>query len=371
MKKMTKLKHIKEEAKQRHLLNKNKLIEVAKSNAITELLDIIGVNYSVIDTDGNYIMQNNSMMADISKGQIKAQDIDAISWADCQQVMESCKRKVVEEQFESRYYLSVKQPVLNNTNCIGIIVLSFDITERILLERELIYLKAKEEVEEYKDIFLKNMQHDLRTPFSGILSVSEVLLDTEKDIARKELHTMVIGSAKRLLQLLDQVLEVSKLGENPINYTEFNLQILVTEVVQLLTAEIQIKGIALSITCPDCAIKNDRMRLNRILLNLLGNAVKFTERGTISIKITLESDLMIEVSDTGMGIPQDKLDFIFDKFAKVRLSNKEHSFSGSGIGLHIVKQFVNELGGTISVKSQLGEGSTFKISLPFRNQWAK
>ena len=315
------------------------------------LFDNLSLNYSIIDLNGNYVHRNDANQQNISQALANAEEIDPITWADCKKVMQDKKRAIKEEKFKGRIFLSIKQPIIKNNQSVGIIVLSVDITEQ-------------KQAEIAKNEFLMNMQHDLRTPFSGLISLSTMLFEQETDPIKKEFQGMVSQSAGRLLQLLDQILEISKLGDHPLCYDKFNIKSLVNEVFELLKAEIYTKRIVLSINCPDSFVETDKMRFSRILLNLLGNAIKFTAQGKITLTISLKSNLYLSISDTGIGIPKDKLNIIFDKFAKVKLSNTDADFKGSGIGLYVVKQFVDELGGAIQVKSKLGKGSTFAVSLP-------
>lgn len=323
------------------------------------LFNVLDIHLFAIARDGNYIIKNKILDEVLEKlypiqkpDNLNAKDIDPVAWNDCVQVMETGKTNIQEEQAPNgHFYLSVKSPLVHQDNVIGVIGIAVDITKQ-------------KQAKIAKSEFLLNMQHDLRTPFSGIYSISKMLRDTEKDAGRKELQGMVVDSANRLLQLLDQVLEISRLGDNPLVYSEFNVKDAANEVAELLHAEIHAKGLSFSLDCQEALIKTDRMRFSRILMNLLGNAVKFTEKGTIGLKIILNDYLLVEVSDTGIGIPADKLDFIFEKFAKLKLSYKDKSFTGSGIGLHIVKQFVNDLGGLIKVQSTLDQGSIFTCKLP-------
>lgn len=349
---MSKIKQIKDIRRQ-HLLNKSKLIDVAKSNAITELLDIFNINYSVIDADGNYIMQNNSMVSDISQGNIKAQSIDARSWADCEKVIQSRTRKVVEEEFNGRYYLSVKQPVVSDDESIGIIILSFDITERKQAEI------AKEE-------FLANMSHDFRIPFSGITSMAGYLLDSETDPVKKEFLSTIAQSSKSFLHLLNQILELSSSSNENLRCTDFNIHDELIQVVNMFQAELKTKDLSLSFDCPDTIVNTDKLKLSKILMNLLGNAIKFTELGSIKIYVEFNPMLTMTVKDTGMGISDEHQKHVFDKFYKVTPSNRTGAFKGSGLGLHIVQKTVKELGGFITLQSELGKGSSFTVSLPVK-----
>ncbi len=329
-----------------------KLSDEHFNGLINALFDQLNINFFAIDKEGYYIARNQALTKVVGETQ-RADKVEYKAWKSCLRVMQTGHPETIEEEYKNRWYLSFKSPLIEDEQIIGVIGISLDITDR-------------KQAEIARNEFLANMQHDLRTPFSGILAVSSLLYEQEENPNKKELQGLVIQSANRLLQLLDQILELSKLGDHPIVYSQFNLQDAVKEIAELLNAEIQIKGLALAIDCPKIDFCTDKMRLNRILINLLGNAVKFTEQGSISLKIILTDSLVIMISDTGIGIPADKLNFIFDKFAKVKLSNTQPAFAGSGIGLHIVKQFVNDLGGFITVKSELGKGSSFTVSLPIQ-----
>lgn len=319
---------------------------------INALFDQLNINFFAIDKDGYYIARNHTLTKVVGETQ-RADKVEEKAWKSCLHVMETGQSEVVEEAYKNRWYLSFKSPLIEEDQTVGVIGISLDITDR-------------KQAELAKSEFLLNMQHDLRTPFSGLLSISSMLYEKETDNTKKQFQGLVVQSASRLLQLLDQILELSQLGDHPISYSKFNIQQAVSEIIELLNAEIQMKGLSLSVECPKSDIYTDKMRFNRILLNLLGNAVKFTNQGEIAIKIALSDSLSLTVKDTGVGIPKDKINFIFDKFAKLKLSNTEQSFKGSGVGLYIVKQFVDDLKGSVEVKSKLGKGSIFTVSLPVK-----
>ncbi len=266
-------------------------------------------------------------------------------------------------------YLSRKVPLTNEQGqIIGIVGVSVDITERKRLENELIMAKeAAEQANEAKSEFLTNMGHDLRTPFSGILSMTNLLYQTEQDPAKKELQQLIIISARRLLALLNDVMELSKLGGNPILYSQFNIFNTVQEVVDLFAAEIKSKQLTLLLDCKNMELTSDKLRVTRIILNLMGNAIKFTHAGWVKLSVTVEAGLKIIVEDSGIGIADSKLEVIFDRFSKLTPSNQQADYQGSGLGLYIAKQFAEELGGTISVTSQLNQGSCFTVKLPLTN----
>jgi len=256
--------------------------------------------------------------------------------------------------------------LIDKNGCvIGVLGITVDITERKNLERDLITAKEQAEAaNQAKSEFLMNMSHDLRTPFSGILSMTSFLFEHEQDPIKKDMQDVVLKSARRLLVLLNDVMEVSSIGGHPIEYREFAIKEVVDEVSELINAEIKMKGLNLLIDCPNTKVSIDKHRITRILLNLVGNAIKFTHEGTIKVKIVTSTYLTITVQDSGIGIPQDKLDIIFEKFSKLKPSNQHHTYMGSGLGLYIVKKFLDELHGSIQVTSELGKGSIFTCTIP-------
>ncbi len=325
------------------------------------LISYLPINIFLVDAEGYIAWGNERMLKTLNLNSLSdfvgkhVSYWDNSRWDYCLEVIKTKREITEEETANGSFYLTVRRPLLDfNGEVIGVLGISYDIT-------------AQKRAEIAKSEFLMDMSHDLRTPFSGILAVSNVLYEQEKDPAKKEMQGLVVQSARRLLSLLDQVLEITNLGSKPLTYTDINLKEAINEVIELLDAEINFKGLSLSLYCPEITINTDKMRFNRILLNLMSNAVKFTHQGHIIVQVALKSHLHLSISDTGIGIPQDKLEFIFNKFAKLKRSNTEKNFPGSGIGLYIVKQFVDELGGTIQVQSQLGKGSAFTVSLPFIN----
>lgn len=257
----------------------------------------------------------------------------------------------LDEHGKVAFYLSTKTPLLDeNRSVIGVIGSSIDITKQ-------------QQAKIAKQEFIENMSHDLRTPFVGILSLSEYLHDKETDPDKKEFLGEILKSGRWLLTLLNEVLEVSMLGSHQLNLTEFELSEMVQAISDLLRAEVRHKGLEMNISCPKVTIHSDKMRISRILLNLIGNAVKYTQKGSISINVFIDPQLKIIITDTGAGIPADALESIFERFSKLRPSYQEQYFNGVGIGLHVAREFAHDLGGDITVQSELGVGSTFIFSV--------
>lgn len=212
------------------------------------------------------------------------------------------------------------------------------------------------------------MSHDIRTPLSGVYGLSQVLhdhYDEEKldHQAVKEMLGNIADSAKILLEFVGHVLQVSNLGKDPVKKEDIHIKDLIDEVMLMVLPEIKRKQLNHEINCPDICIKTDKFRALRILLNLISNAIKFTHAGSIKINIYSAKDFIIEIEDTGIGIPEDKCEQIFDPFYKVKPSNQSAEFNGCGLGLHLVRSMADEIGGKITVESKLNEGSKFTFTL--------
>lgn len=327
------------------------------------LFNILDVHLFAIAKDGSYFVKNKILQEAIDKlypiekpEVLNAKDIDPVAWDDCCYVMESGKTKVQEEHAPNgHYYLSVKSPLVHKAEVIGVIGIAIDITKQKQAEL------AKEE-------FLANMSHDLRIPFSGILSMADYLYQHETDELKREFLGNIVQSSKSFLDFLSQILELTKsdIGAETAYSSRFNIGEEVNEIVAMFQAELKIKGLTLIVDCPSAIIKTDKLKLAKILLNLLGNAIKFTESGTIQIQVRLNPILTITVKDTGVGISEEHQSRIFDKFYKITPSYKTGMFKGSGLGLYIVQETVKSLGGFISLESKLNQGSSFTVSLPIQ-----
>ncbi|MGB4592696.1 MAG: ATP-binding protein [Coriobacteriia bacterium] len=224
-----------------------------------------------------------------------------------------------------------------------------------------------------KDSFLANMSHELRTPLNSIIGFSGVLLQNMagpiNDEQRKQL-TMVNTAGTHLLELINDVLDVSRItaGRMRVEPTEVSLDEAIESVHDTLQPVMQGKGLTfVRDGATGVVLTTDRRRLEQILLNLVSNAIKFTARGSIGVRVvTGDGSVRIDVSDTGMGIAPEHLETIFDEFVQVH--SLEGSREGTGLGLTISSQLVRLLGGDIQVVSQHGSGSTFTVTLPI--QWA-
>jgi signal transduction histidine kinase/ActR/RegA family two-component response regulator len=233
--------------------------------------------------------------------------------------------------------------------------------------------KRAEEANLAKAQFLANISHEIRTPMNGVLGTAELLLDTPLMPSQRRLVETTHLSATALLTLIDDVLDLSRIEASKLTLhpTSFDLRALVTEVVDLMATTARDKPITVSCRVspelPD-RVDADPLRLRQVLVNLLHNAVKFTERGRIVLEvIVVESSadavrLRFEVRDTGVGIAEDQFDSVFDAFTQVDASTTRRH-GGSGLGLAIVKELADLMGGQVGVDSRLDEGSTFWFEL--------
>lgn len=248
-----------------------------------------------------------------------------------------------------------------------------DITESKQLQRALEDAKVRaEQAAAAKSAFLANMSHEIRTPMNAILGFTELLLETTlTDSQRKHLGT-VRGSARSLLGLLNDILDTAKLdrGAVELERVDFSMRAVCEQTLASLGLLAQRKGLALQLDYPgDEAqfFQGDPLRIQQVLLNLVGNAIKFTEQGVVTLRMRTErnerKEVRLSVIDTGIGIAPDRLQRIFDPFAQADASTTRR-FGGTGLGTTISRQLVERMGGRIAVDSTLGEGSCFDVWLP-------
>lgn len=228
----------------------------------------------------------------------------------------------------------------------------------------------------YKNQFLANMSHEIRTPMNGLLGFASLLKDENLDQNTKELYISFIeSSSNQLLNLINDIIEVSKIeaGELKVTFSNCNLAKLFAE-IEITFNQIKKKKnkehIEIQANIPTdyekLIIKTDPARLQQVIINLVNNSLKFTEKGRIDFGFKIENNnLFVYVKDTGIGIPEDKLNIIFNRFQ--RLEHEDNAlYDGTGLGLAISKGIVNLLGGEIKVESQLNNGSHFMFSIPFQ-----
>jgi signal transduction histidine kinase/ActR/RegA family two-component response regulator len=273
------------------------------------------------------------------------------------------------------------QATVRSSDEIGKLAQTFNRMIRLVAEREKIDKErlaeiaqknvALEKASKMKSEFLANMSHELRTPMNSIIGYSEVLLDgLDGDMNEEQRQDVqaVLRSAEYLLKLINEILDLSKIeaGHMKVDITEVRLRDVVKDVLSTVNPLITGKGLECRTEIPDedVTVRADRDRLRQIVLNLVSNAVKFTDCGGVTIRVRKSAhEGVVEVVDTGIGIPADQLAVVFDEFHQVDgATTRRHG--GTGLGLAIAKRFVELMSGRIAVTSRVGEGSTFHFTLP-------
>lgn len=253
-----------------------------------------------------------------------------------------------------------------------------DITKENLAEKEILRARdAAEIANKSKSEFLANMSHEIRTPLNAILGITDLLGESELNDEQQKYIGIVQKSGDHLLNLINDILDISKIeaGHIEIDYTDFHLPGIIEKIQDMMAVRARSK--TLELTChlaPDMPVHliGDPYRLSQILYNLISNAIKFTNEGTIILDISRKSDneddktieLLFRVEDTGIGIPADKMDRLFQKFTQVD-SSTTRKYGGTGLGLAISKRLIEMMGGKIWAESEFNQGSTFYFTVKF------
>lgn len=300
-----------------------------------------------------------------------------------QEILRTGMAKVIEEPTieldgQESMWLSHKKPLHNSqAEMIGIIGISINITERKKMEQELRLAKEEAEIaNRLKSEFISNMQHDIRTPISGL----KLLLSTLEgctDLAKfQRLIPQAHLAAKELLTICNEVIDFDSIAYSGqlVVISKFSLHQLLHSIIYLNSAVALAKQLKLSLVIDDNVsdlIKSDEHRIKKILINLIGNALKFTLHGNVTLKVSQlnmknkQIRVRFEVIDTGIGIAKHDLNKIYEKFTRLH-SCESSLFQGRGMGLYVVKQYVEELKGEIEIMSELNVGSHFIVTFPIK-----
>jgi PAS domain S-box-containing protein len=274
-----------------------------------------------------------------------------------------------------RWLLTTKVPLRDNSGkVVGIIGMGHDITHRKEAEREA--QKAREAAEaanRAKSEFLANMSHEIRTPLNGIVGMTDLALDTELTPEQQEYLDTVKLSADTLLTVINDILDFSKIeaGKIDLEVSDFDLRDSLESALKTVAVRADEKGLELLCdVAPDVPeqVRGDSTRLRQVLLNLVGNAIKFTEHGEVAVRVQIETFegkeclLRFTVADTGVGIPPEKQKLIFEPFSQADATTTR-KFGGTGLGLTISTRLVEMMGGKIWVESEMGQGAQFHFTL--------
>ncbi len=372
--------------------DKNKEMEILKERSLLlAAIESSSSGFVVVDNEYQVILHNSKIKSILKifniEEFINAYQIDALikrSTINNFSFIETIKefkhgaqsRCVKEFQLiDGRYIeVSIGNFVLDNKNT-GYICNCNDITNIKLSELELLQAKEKAEtLNKAKSAFFANMSHEIRTPLNAIVGFSELLINKVNDDILNGYVNPIVNSSRTLLNLINNVLDLSKLEANKFDLflEEVTLPTEIYEICKVFNLQAEKKGLAFHIfensSIPELVLI-DKLRLKQVLINLLSNAVKFTQKGYIQVRYFFENvseyhgDLVIKVSDSGIGISEDQIKDIFEDYKQDNtLYNR--NFESTGLGLSIVKRLVNLMNGVVLLDSTLGNGSTFTIKIP-------
>lgn len=274
-----------------------------------------------------------------------------------------------------RYYEALAINMLKEPLIKGILLNVREVTERVKTQEELRKaINLADAANKAKSAFLAKMSHEIRTPMNGILGTTELLLGTQLSEEQRDYLTLTKTSARNLLSLLNNILDIARIesGKLELLESQFSLEKIISSILKIMKGQAAAKGIELfcqiDAGVPD-TLCSDHQRLTQILTNLLANALKFTEKGSIRVTVRKESQereqiiLHFTVEDTGCGIPPEKRNLVFEPFIQVEQAQVMNS-GGSGLGLSICKELVTLMKGAIWLESEPGTGSTFHFTLP-------
>ena len=349
----------------KHLEEHNrKIIE-----ALPEFIFIFDENFFITDVlmaPGTILLHPVEVLKGADGRSIYSPEVSDLFLCNIRECLKDGKLKEIEYPLEvdgSKHYFQARiAPFEGNT----VLALIHDIGDRIRRSEELIEAKRRaEDADRMKSVFLANMSHEIRTPLNAIVGFSEIMALTENEEEKHEYLEIIQKNSNLLLQLINDILDLSRIesGKSEMHFQQVEIAGLVDEVEKVHQLKMKL-NVDLKVVRPQGEFwtSTDRNRVMQVLFNFLSNAIKNTETGSITLGLKQEGDwLKLFVSDTGCGIPEEKLPQIFTRFEKLN-----DFVQGTGLGLSICKSIVERLGGRIEVSSELGQGSTFALYLPYQ-----
>lgn len=368
--------------------------EIKEKNELIGLILNTSPNYVYIrDSDGRMLLVNQAYARLFGK---KEEEIIGLELSDFYPskedyaFLDASDRRAMEERREVStkdhftkaggeevWVQTVRRPLITPGGEVHVLGIATDITEQVLVERAL--KKSKELAEDsvrLKENFLANMSHEIRTPMNGILGIGKLLAKTSLNETQENYVKIIRQSAENLLVVINDILDLGKMDADKLELEKipFDLREVLKVARQTLFYKAEEKDIAFDVMLPvqleNQLLEGDPYRLNQVLLNLMSNAIKFTQEGgvTLSCRVLEESPAAVQlefaVADTGIGIPEDKKQEIFEEFTQAYTSTTR-KYGGTGLGLNICKKLVKLQGGRIWVESEVGKGSVFKFTLTY------
>ena len=385
------VKDISERKEMEEVLRKYEVELVQNQERLQSILDNATSLMYIKDLDGKYLLTNKQFKETLNVNDNTVIGKTDFDFADPKQaqrfkdtddeVIRTCKPVELEEIIEmadgKHNILIIKFPLLDAQDKVyGISGIGTDITERVRYQEQLIQAKKiAEDAKKLQEQFLANMSHEIRTPMNGIQGMTDLLLETQLTDEQNDFATTIKRSSDNLLVIINDILDFSKIqaGKLTIEKIDFKLNEVVENIRAIFKHRIHEKGLTLELNVDEAVpatLNGDPFRLNQILVNLVGNAIKFTHKGGINISISIQKTaakeifLNFTIADTGIGIETDKINEIFESFTQAS-AETSRKYGGTGLGLAITKQLLEMQRGTISVESKINSGTTFQFSIPY------
>lgn len=376
-------------------ITKNKLDEFAllrSEEKFKSLFNSAGDSIFLVDFSGNIIEVNDiaCSLLGLEQNKIVGKNLTEFlnnnhRFLDVRRLNELTKfgQTIFEEKLQPNYGnkidIEISAKLIQYLDEKAVLCIGRDITDRKIVEEETLRAKEKaEEMNRLKTNFLANMSHELRTPLVGILGFADLLNSELENSDHKEMSETILKSGERLLSTLSNILNLSKIesGKTEVVLKKTNVHAILKSTAHLFSAAAKFKGIEIEyqLLPGELYLEVDENLISEVFNNLINNAIKFTDSGKITLRTRVipedSNKISIEVSDTGIGISQEHIGYIFEEFRQIS-EGFSRSFEGTGLGLTITKKFVELMNGTIRVDSEINKGTTFILEFPDYNKFGK